>query len=151
MIGNDIAMPENAMMMIHNPAGVVVGNATDMRDVAQVLDKIRDTMVGAYVAKSGKTAAEVEVLMEAETWFSAAEAVAAGFADRLVQPIKIAASFDPARFAKRQPVSLVADLDPDRIWSNYRKGQPTPTAASTRNRPTTLTRQEIERRLGGAS
>lgn len=48
MVGDEIVMPENALMMIHDPWNIVVGNADDMRKEADVLDKMKDSLVTIY-------------------------------------------------------------------------------------------------------
>lgn len=98
MAGDEVAMPENAMLMIHDPSGVVVGTSADMRSTAEALDRIKGGLVAAYRDKSGKPDDEIERLMAEETWLTAAEAVALGFADRVDKPVRIAASFDLMRF-----------------------------------------------------
>jgi hypothetical protein len=64
-------------------------------------------MVAAYRDKSGRDDAEVEALMQAETWLSAEEAVALGLADRVEEPVRMAAHFDLSRF-RNIPPQLVA-------------------------------------------
>ena len=54
MAGDEIVMPENAFLMIHDPSGIVMGTAADMRDMAGTLDKIAASMTRGYAAKSGK-------------------------------------------------------------------------------------------------
>lgn len=103
MLGDEIVMPENTLMMIHDPSGLAYGTSREMRSLAAVLDKIKQGMVAAYVKKSGKDRAEVEQIMEDETWYSAEEAVAEHFADRVDNPIQIAASFDLSRFKNPPP------------------------------------------------
>ncbi len=98
MAGDEIVMPENAFLMIHDPAGLVMGTAEDMRAMAEALDKVKGSLVSGYAAKSGRTTEEVSGLMSAETWFDASDAVAQGFADRLIEPVRIAARFDIGRF-----------------------------------------------------
>ncbi len=103
MAGDTVVMPENAFLMIHEPSGLVMGTAGDMRAMAEALDKIAGVLIKGYAAKSGKPADDVAALMAAETWFTAAEAVDAGFADTLAEPVKIAASFDVTRFRNAPP------------------------------------------------
>ncbi len=103
MAGDEVVMPENAFLMIHDPSGLVMGTAADMRAMAEALDKIAGALVKGYAAKSGKPEDEIAALMVAETWFTAAEAVEAGFADSLSEPVKIAASFDVTRFRNAPP------------------------------------------------
>ncbi|CAM3383785.1 ATP-dependent protease ClpP, protease subunit [Paracoccus aminovorans] len=116
MAGDEIVMPENAFLMIHDPAGLVMGTAEDMRAMAEALDKVKGSLVSGYAAKSGRSAEEVSALMAAETWFGAADAVAQGFADRLIEPVRIAAAFDIGRFRNAPPVlveAIEAEPEPD--------------------------------------
>lgn len=92
MAGDTVVMPRNAMMMIHNPWTVALGDAREFRKLAETLDSIRDAMIAAYESKTGKARAEILPLLNAETWFTAEEAVAAGFADRVEETKKVAAS-----------------------------------------------------------
>ena len=66
MAGDEIVMPENAFLMIHDPAGLVMGTAEDMRAMAEALDKVKGSLVSGYAAKSGRTPEEVSALMAAE-------------------------------------------------------------------------------------
>lgn len=113
MAGDAVVMPENAFLMIHDPSGLAIGTAADMRAMAEALDKIGASLVRGYAAKSGKPGEEIAALMAAETWFDAAEALAAGFADRLAEPVRIAAQFDIGRFRNAPPdlVEAVGDAD----------------------------------------
>jgi hypothetical protein len=92
--------------MIHNPWGVVMGDAENMRDQAILLDKIQAGIVNAYVAKSGKTSEEVQKWMDAETWFTAEEALAAGFVDEITDAVKIAACVNGLGKFKNAPQNL---------------------------------------------
>ena len=113
MAGDEIVMPENAFLMIHDPSGIVMGTAADMRDMAGTLDKIAASMTRGYAAKSGKPEAQIAALMASETWFDATEALDLGLATRLAEPVRIAASFDIARF-RNAPIALVeAVLEPE--------------------------------------
>jgi ATP-dependent Clp endopeptidase proteolytic subunit ClpP len=109
MAGDEVVMPENAMLVLHDPSGLVVGTATDMRAMAEALDKMKAGMVAAYRDKSGRDDAEIEALMAAETWLSAQEALQLGLADRIEQPIRMAAHFDLTRF-RNAPPQLAAIL-----------------------------------------
>ena len=116
MAGDEIVMPENAFLMIHDPSGLVMGTAEDMRAIAEALDKVKGSLVSGYAAKSGRTPEEVSALMASETWFDASDAVAQGFADRLIEPVRIAANFDIGRFRNAPPVlveQVEADQDSD--------------------------------------
>lgn len=97
MAGDEILMPANAMMMIHKPWGGQVGDADDMREYADLLDKVESTLIQAYTRRSGKSVEEVQAMLKAETWMDGSEAVAAGFADRVLDPLKAAAQLNSKR------------------------------------------------------
>ena len=92
MAGNEVIMPENAMMMIHKPWGVQGGDAEDMRKYADLLDKIENTLIPAYANKTGKTPEELAEMLSAETWLNGKECVEQGFADKLAEPLVAMAS-----------------------------------------------------------
>lgn len=103
MAGDTIVMPENAFLMIHDPSGLVMGTAEDMRATAEALDKVKGSLIQGYAAKSGKPDDEIATLMAAETWLDAKDALDFGFIDRIAEPVKLAASFDVARFRNAPP------------------------------------------------
>jgi ATP-dependent Clp endopeptidase proteolytic subunit ClpP len=74
----------NAMVMIHDPWTITVGNATSLRKDAETLDKYALRMIPDYAARSGKTDDEILAIMAEESWYAGKEAVEAGFADEFV-------------------------------------------------------------------
>lgn len=95
MAGSTIRVADNALVMVHNPYTIEVGNAAAMRKTADALDKIRDTIVATYKWHSSMEAADLIGLMDAETWMNADEAIANGFATDKVEGLKAVASIDP--------------------------------------------------------
>lgn len=85
MGGDEIRMPETANMMIHDAWGILIGNQQDALDFADVLGKIDGQIATAFVNRTGKRAAAIRKLMDAETWMTAKEAVAEGFADKVLK------------------------------------------------------------------
>jgi ATP-dependent Clp protease protease subunit len=82
MSGDEIRMGEGARMMIHDPAaGVGYGNSTELRKLADLLDAIREDLVGIYTKRTGQPAPRIRDWMASTTWFSADEARLYGFAD----------------------------------------------------------------------
>ncbi|WP_314148233.1 head maturation protease, ClpP-related [uncultured Leifsonia sp.] len=81
--GDEVVMGENAEVMIHDAWTIAVGDADDLRTAAADLDRLSANIASMYAAKAGGEPAAWRELMKAETWYSAAEAVAAGLADRL--------------------------------------------------------------------
>ena len=115
MAGDAIVMPENAFLMIHDPAGLVMGTATDMRAMAEALDKVKGSLVRGYAARSDKPEDEIAALMAAETWLNAQDALDLGLATRMAEPVRIAAAFDIGRFRNAPPElveAVAADAEP---------------------------------------
>lgn len=77
-------MNVGATMMIHDAWGLAIGNASDMREMAVILDKISNSIAGVYALRSGGGIDDWIENMAAETWYNAGEAVEAGLADRAV-------------------------------------------------------------------
>lgn len=83
MAGDEIIMAPEAQMMVHEPWAVTAGNASNLRDMADLLDRNRDILVSIYEKRTGLAAAKVKSLLAAETWLTAKEAVDYGFADSI--------------------------------------------------------------------
>lgn len=117
--GDSIKMAANAMVMIHDPWTIAMGSADDMRKAAELLDKVKQTIVDVYVARTANKADQVTKWMAAETWFSADEAVANKFASEITPNKSVAASLKPddvrnawksAKDDPRKLRDLLADL-----------------------------------------
>lgn len=98
MAGDEVVMSLGAMMMIHDPSGIVWGTAEDHQKSADMLDKLADNYAAVYAGRCGKSPDEVREMMRAEVWLTAAEAVEQGFADRVEEDaeagLKAVAAFD---------------------------------------------------------
>lgn len=82
LAGDEVRMAPNAFFMIHNPWGITIGDAELHRKMAGTLDKIAEGAIAStYQAKTGLDLETIETWMDEETWFNAAEAEDAGFAD----------------------------------------------------------------------
>lgn len=81
MSGDEIMMGEGAMVMVHSPWTIALGDSDDMRAAADMLDKIEVGLVDAYAARTGQDRSTVEGWMAGETWFTRDEAIEAGLAD----------------------------------------------------------------------
>jgi ATP-dependent Clp protease protease subunit len=92
MAGDRVIMPRNAMLMIHDPFTFVEGNSRDLRKWADTLDTVRESLIAAYQDKTDLTHDELVPLLEAETWLTAEDAVAQGFADEIEETKAISAS-----------------------------------------------------------
>jgi ATP-dependent protease ClpP protease subunit len=81
MAGDDIRMGRGSFMMVHNAWGVVIGNRHDMREAATLFDQFDAAIADIYAARTRMKRADIEQLMDAETFMAAAQAVEYGFAD----------------------------------------------------------------------
>ncbi|KAK50386.1 head maturation protease, ClpP-related [Bordetella bronchiseptica] len=84
MACDEVEITKGAFFMIHNAWTVAIGNKADMRETADLLEKVDGAITADYVARSGQSADQVKAWMDAETWFSADEALEYGFVDRIV-------------------------------------------------------------------
>ena len=101
MAGDSIVMSLGAQMMVHNPSGFAMGDAKTMRELADTLDKCRASIASIYADRAGGTVDAWGTAMDAETWYTAQEAVDAGLADKVddsSQADDIAAKFDLSIF-----------------------------------------------------
>lgn len=110
MAADEIIIPENAWMVIHNPWTGVMGEAEDLRKEADLLDRMKETIIEAYMrhAKVGKK--EIVKMMDAETWMNGKEAVKLGFATRTSEAVKAAACLkNPALAKMPEPAAAIFD------------------------------------------
>ncbi|MEM6885884.1 MAG: head maturation protease, ClpP-related [Verrucomicrobiota bacterium] len=84
MAGSKIKMSEGAMLMIHNPWSLAIGDAEAMRHEADVLDKIKEGIVGAYASRADLSNEDIRMMMDEETWLTAPEALEQGFISEVV-------------------------------------------------------------------
>ncbi len=91
MVGDEINISEGAFVMIHRVRGGKWGTSEDLRNYADLIDQVNQTTVATYIARTGQSQAKIESWMKAETWFEAADAVKYGFADKLVESLRVAA------------------------------------------------------------
>ncbi len=83
LAADEVAISEGAFLMIHNAWGVVLGNRHDLLEMALTLEKIDASIAADYQRKSSQDLATVQGWMDAETWFTAQQALGAGLVDRI--------------------------------------------------------------------
>ncbi|OJY68694.1 MAG: peptidase S14 [Sphingobium sp. 66-54] len=93
MVGTEIVMAENALMMIHNPWDCACGDAEALRSKADQLDKIKGQLVGIYAKRTGIAADTLATMLDNETWLTGAEALEQGFVTSVAEAMTVAASF----------------------------------------------------------
>ena len=90
MAGTKVLMSPVAMMMIHNPATIAIGDTAEMKKAIEMLDEVKESIINDYEIKTGMSRAKLSHLMDAETWMDAHTAIDMGFADEiLTRPAEI--------------------------------------------------------------
>lgn len=129
MAGDDVLIAKGAMFMIHKAWTLAWGNSDELQKTADLLAKLDGTLVETYVDRTGLKADQVADWMSAETWFTAAEAVEHGFADRIDEPegeeAKASASWNLNAFlaAPRDRVQTPASRAPEAATQDHRARQ----------------------------
>ena len=113
---DNVYMPENAMLMIHNAWSVFMGNHNELREYADALEKINNSTVKqSYIDKNPDIDVEVlSAMMDKETWLSASEAKELGLIDEVIGAVQVAASItkeQKERFTNI-PAALAAEVEP---------------------------------------
>ena len=97
MAGDKRVMPKNSMLMVHNPWTFTAGNADELRETAEVLDKVGDSVRSTYAVRSGLDDEKLTELLSKDTWLNADEAKELGFATEVIEDVAVQAKFDLAR------------------------------------------------------
>ena len=84
MAGKRVLMSPTALLMIHDPSTIAMGNAKDMEKAIETLNEVKESIINAYAAKSGMRRSKIAELMSNETWMNAKKAVELGFADEVL-------------------------------------------------------------------
>lgn len=110
---DEVEISDGGFFMIHNAWTWAMGNANDLTATVALLSKIDGTLAAQYAKKSGMAVDDVRAAMDAETWYTAEEAVAAGLVDRIATGKKAQASWDMSAYAKAPKVEQPSSEEPD--------------------------------------
>ena len=150
MACDEVRMPANALLMVHKPWGIQGGNADAMRSYAEQLEMFEASMLKAYTDKTGKTSEEIGLLLAAETWLTAAEAVALGFADTILEPVEGFGKITTNRykdFINMPPSALNLFTPPQGSTSAAPPATPPATPPAATPTPTETVEQAVARAL----
>ena len=84
MAGTHVSMSPTALMMIHNPFTLALGDSEEMRKAIQLLDEVKESIINAYEIKTGLSRTRLSHMMDAETWMNAKMAKELGFCDEVL-------------------------------------------------------------------
>lgn len=106
-----LKIAENGFYMVHNPWGFAMGTANDMRERADLLDKIRGTLLDTYMTRTSVERGVISEYMDGETWFTAQEALEVGLVDATTEAVEIAACVNKELYSKfkRIPENLISN------------------------------------------
>ena len=122
MAGDEIIMADNALMMIHNPWDVAIGDAAELRRAADQLDVIRDQLVKIYAAQTGIESDALVTMLDAETWLTSERALEQNFVTSIVEPIKAAAIDVSAIGFRKAPKNPLIVQSKEAVMASIRAG-----------------------------
>ena len=88
MAGTKVLMAPTALMMIHNPATLAIGDSAEMQKAIDMLSEVKESIINAYEIKTNMRRSKLSQLMDAETWMNANKAMEYGFADGILEDEK---------------------------------------------------------------
>ncbi len=95
MAGDTVLVSPVSMLMIHNPATIAWGDHAEMQKAIDMLSEVKESIINAYVLKTGLSRPKLSHLMDAETWMDANKAVELGFADEVMARAKAEPEKEP--------------------------------------------------------
>ena len=111
LAGDTVEIADAALIMIHDPSGMVAGSSEDMRKMADALDQHAEVLAGIYRKKTGRSIESIRAAMKSETWFTADEAIQYGLANRHTdEQMSIAACWHPRAVTKTAPETVRSNL-----------------------------------------
>jgi ATP-dependent Clp endopeptidase proteolytic subunit ClpP len=135
LAGRELVMGRGSYLMIHNPSGLCIGDAAEMQKMADILGKIENQMAKIYAGESNLSREEALAAMAVETWYTADEAMKAGFADSVVDYGDVAArAFDLGKFGyARVPQAMrdrLSTQQAEPVTETAPEAEPAPAAAA---------------------
>ena len=113
MAGGIVNMSPTSLLMIHNPFTLAMGDKDELKSVIQMLDEVKESIINAYVLKTGLNRLKLSNLMDAETWLNANKALELGFADNILFAEKAKPTEDSFTYGcKTATVALYNKLKP---------------------------------------
>ena len=103
MAGNTVQMSPTALLFVHDPSTIAMGNAKDMEKAIATLNEVKESIINAYAAKTGLSRNRISKLMSDETWINAKKAVELGFADVILFDEKKPEQPDPEKKEEEDP------------------------------------------------
>ena len=109
MAGTKVLMAPTALMMVHNPLTIAIGDTDEMQKAILMLDEVKESIINAYQVKTNQSRAKISHWMDAETWMNANKAIELGFADGVLEDSKRHQSTPTYAFSRRAVTNSLLD------------------------------------------
>ena len=109
MAGTKVLMAPTALMMVHNPLTIAIGDTDEMQKAILMLDEGKESIINAYQVKTNQSRAKISHWMDAETWMNANKAIELGFADGVLEDSKRHQSTPTYAFSRRAVTNSLLD------------------------------------------
>lgn len=109
MSGTKILMSPTALMMVHNPLTVAIGDSEEMQKAIDMLTEVKESIINAYQIKTNQSRAKISHWMDAETWMNANKAMELGFADGILEDDKRHKADPTYAFSRRAVTNSLLD------------------------------------------
>ena len=109
MAGTKVLMAPTALMMVHNPLTIAIGDTDEMQKAILMLDEVKESMINAYQVKTNQSRAKISHWMDAETWMNANKAIELGFADGVLEDSKRHQATPTYAFSRRAVTNSLLD------------------------------------------
>jgi len=109
MAGTKVLMAPTALMMVHNPLTIAIGDTDEMQKAILMLDEVKESIINAYQVKTNQSRAKISHWMDAETWMNANKAIELGFADGVLEDSKRHQATPTYAFSRRAVTNSLLD------------------------------------------
>ena len=109
MAGTKVLMAPTALMMVHNPLTIAIGDTDEMQKAILMLDEVKESIINAYQVKTNQSRAKISHWMDAETWMNANKAIELGFADGVLEDSKRHQATPTYAFSRRAVTNSLID------------------------------------------
>jgi ATP-dependent Clp protease protease subunit len=138
MAGTSVLMVPTALMMVHNPLTIAIGDSEEMQKAIEMLAEVKESIINAYQIKTSQSRAKISHWMDAETWMNANKVIELGFADGILEDSKRQKPADEVTFAFSRRAVTNSLLD---------KVSPKTTKQDPKPAPDGVTAESLEKRL----
>ena len=99
MAGTKVLMSPTALMMIHNPLTVAIGDSEEMQKAIDMLSEVKESIINAYEIRTNLSHTQLSHMMDDTTWMNAKKAIELGFADEILTDEKRAVPTEAYAFS----------------------------------------------------